>query len=276
MSVAIIKRWILGIIICMNVFLGMSSLAAVHNTSKFRIEPGSYAFGSLYRLHIPTSATDLIVQMEMQRYVRIIRAINGPIIPSALCIHLKFNVDDTPTAAKINLYSNGQYKITEIGIDSSSEWYPALKKLVEMLCKKYIVVQDYKIKGGYVAKDNTVSIRPLKGCQLITTDAVRIMSLKSRRSSFARRTLVKVAITLTTNNNGKELLTAVASFCTKEGATKADPYSRIKFVKTKKGLKEISRKHIGRSSVWYPGVKKIVEKSVRKYRCFKRAHEKIS
>jgi len=81
----------------------------------------------------------------------------------------------------------------------------------------------------------------------------------------------------TDGKNNKPMLTATATFQPgKNHSIDPQAQSVIIFAVTKKGLREIERKHINtRYMFWYSSTKKAVERSVRQYFTLKRIHKKI-
>lgn len=74
--------------------------------------------------------------------------------------------------------------------------------------------------------------------------------------------------------NNRKKIYALAKFYIKEAATEDDARSVIRFCLTKGALKVISMQNVKRSSIWYPGVKEIVKRSIKKYIIFERLHKK--
>ena len=281
MAMPTVKKFTVLVMGCLFIFLYSPLLIASHQSSEIRIESGSCQFDSSYALHVPSAPSDLIVKLDASRGMNVVSCIDGPICPTALEMHLEFAIDGTQRVVKISPRDNGHYKITGMHhISSSSIWAPAIKELVKRVSTEYYTVEDRKREKRQRARHHpkasrstsfpSFQIKPLSNCKLKTIFAARIMSLKTRFSPYPRRVLVDVSL----ERKNKELM-AVATFRTKQRASTDDLLSVIEFVQTKNSLKEISRKNIERSSVWYTAVKKVVEKSVRQYLRFMSMHKKM-
>lgn len=265
------------LVACFTVLLNSSFLGALDH-SDVRIEPGGFSFKASFKLHHTFS--DLVVKLTASRGTRMAMCVNGPIHPLALVIDLQCTIDGKQRAMQIVPQGHKRHKFYEMSVSRSSSWYSTIRKLAKKAASRYYSASNdipQKLKS-YISKkssSHSAQIKNLSGCTLNTVDAVRIMSLRSQVGSrFPRRVLVRGSIYPVRDGKGREELIAVATFNTQEAATDDDPKSIVKFVYTKNRLKEISRKHLGRSSIWYWGVKKIIKENIRKYLKFRRIYER--
>ena len=171
-------------------------------------------------------------------------------------------------------------------VPQSSKWHGVLKKFGKKIALKYYAADhaDIPLKPKQLKLHQSalamMQIKPLPHSKF---EASYTVHNTSQHAHSLKRIRVHVSIITDYNKKGKKELIGLATFYIREIhavqlCAKAAPVSIsksiIKFVHTKSGLQEISKKHIKRSSVWYLGAKKAVEESLRKYLRFEQVHEK--
>ena len=147
-------------------------------------------------------------------------------------------------------------------------------------------LQIFKTTNKTLIISFPVSCEPIKAMRLNTTPTIGIKPLNNRklhtRADVSKHTthslskVLSVAVFIKPEiYHGEKVLTAKAVFRSKKLITFNEPYSVVKFVLTKHGLKEASRTLFKRSSVWYPAIKKIAQNSIHQYFQFKRYHKHV-
>ena len=282
------NRWLLLVLFCA---LFSNAMYAANPKPKIVIDKGGFSFYSSYKLQILASPgispSELIVNAMARSYTTVAASYSGPIGcgPFRMTVYFPFN-ETTTRITTTELYNKRRERqqaiYREINITPTSIWYSGLNQLLTRLGsqfdpnrhkqKKYSILREPKITSPTIAP---VHIEPLHGCKLDFTYNIRVASRLSMHSSLSEGFLVEVAMEekVVENHGNKKVLVAKAVFCTKRRATISDPKSIIEFIKTKNGLQVISRTNIKRSSLWYPWVKKVVEKSVKRYYRCKSKHE---
>ena len=263
------------LMVVMPFVLFVNILNAADHHPKMVIDKGGFVFESPYKLTISPregiSPSELVVLARAGSNTTITTCYNGPIGPGSSYLGLHFRLNDAASWITTAELRNGQQGIyQEMNITPSSVWYNSLRALLTKFGSQFDPQKHKKKKYSILQRPKTlpiVHVAPLPGCTLHTTYSMRIVSRLSQRSSLAERVVVRVVIeeNMSKGHQDKTALTIKAIFCTKRHATIDDPKSMIKYIYTKKGLSEISRENIKRSSLWYPWVKKIIKKSVRRY-----------
>lgn len=252
---------------------------AEHGSKKSLIMEGSYDFHASYKLSLPSLPSKLIVKMKMFRGMNCTRALHGKIIsPDDTSVYLECIINDHPSVIEIQLPLSGKYKITKMDIPSSSVWHTALQELAKRVGKYYAVKEKKTSEEKCCSKTHfpsSIRIKPLRRYAFSAQDAVAFPHWLFH-PQLPRTISVSITIDSITNSKGKKVLTVIASFYKKERPFDTDLRSTIKFVKTKNGLREISRKRISQSSMLYENVKKIVKKNMKQYLRFKKIHKKIA
>ena len=274
---------VLACVIAKCIFFSVtSSLMAQPLPPHVFIIQGGYSFETSVELRDPSSREGLVVELRAERETRAAMCVNGPIFPTAFAIYaycpVKGKIRSVTTFVPHRKEKNCFLKTD---VPASSKWRQVLINLVKHAACVYGVADAVDIPK--LPKQHTpgrsslrsIQIRPLHSCTLQTTDAVCNSSLPhSRYSPFPRRVLVEVFISSTLDKKGRNAIAAVAKFYTKESATSDDARSVLQFLQTKDGLKLTSMLHIKRSSIWYPGVKEVVRRGIKKYLRFKQIHKR--
>src|SRR5207249_2362475 len=107
-------------------------------------------------------------------------------------------------------------------------------------------------------------IKALSHSTLDTVYSLHVKNYSSENTSLSPRIVVAITTGLEVLNN-KEFVIATATFRTQKEAKTWDPESKIKFIRTKNGLREIERTNIEPSSIWYQSIKTISERSISKF-----------
>lgn len=259
-----------------HIFCHAPFLSAAHKPLKAFIERGSYEFKASYTLHTPLSASDLIINVDILRTTIPASLPGGLMCPEPIRIYLIFTLNNVPTTIEIHPQSNGKHTIIGIDALSSSVWHPELKKLAQKIGSKYYIAENPKKKIPHAIRNPSktflssyLSIKPLQSYTLDTIDAIRFPP-HLFHSHLPKSASVKVSIKVM-----KKRLIAIATYHTKNWATGKTSSSKITFIKTKNGIKEIAKKHIKCGQICYPHIKKITKKSMRQYIRFKQIHKKI-
>ena len=249
------------------IHIGVSSTAllSVKQNSPIEIFTGGYTFHSSYKLHIPASvvapSSDLIVDVYATRST----CCRGRVIyPGLYQVGLQFTVDGV--SGMLEAYpKNGHYEIKKTKMSRSSIWYPALKKVLNRVVHYDAALQSKEMCYPHTNQPKRsfpYHTRALPGGKLHTS-----YFLRKNSSSIPQAITVDFVteLEITKAHTDKPCLTTVATVYAKKGSlTKGSPIqATIKFVETEKGLQEVSRKHIQRSSKWYSSIKKIAKKNSR-------------
>jgi len=285
------NKWLVLVLLCS---LFSNATYATSHTPKIVIDKGGFSFYSSYKLQIPASPgispSELIVNTVARSHTTVAASYNGPIGhgPFSMTVYFPFN-ETTARITTTELHNKRRERrqaiYREINITPASIWYSGLHKLLTRLGsqfdpnrhkqKKYSILREPKIASPTTASH--IHIESLHECKLDLTYNIRVTSRLPTNSSLSEGFLVDVAMeekVVENHGNGK-ILVVKAVFCTKRRATTSDPKAIIEFIKTKKGLQVISRTNIKRSSLWYPWVKKVIEKSVKRYYRCKSKHENM-
>lgn len=275
----IIKKWTRISGIYLAIFLNLACLNASHEAPRIKIyNDGSYTFCAFYKLHTPLPHSDLLVEMIAES-----NEPNGTChdmwMPHMRLMNLRFVLDGSPKRMKIwpqPFEKRNKYGIEGLEIIHSSIWYSAIKKLANDIGTQYYGKQCLTKKThsemNVKQTSSCVYIKPLKNLKLQTRDFVAIYLPSSRLIHMK----VKVDVHLETDQKGRKKIIAIAAFSPYGVRTPRDNYKTIKFVRTKMGLKEPSDKTMKHFSKWYPGIKKVVERSVARYLRFKHRHNNIT
>ena len=256
------------------IFLLFNTAFADNLNSDIYVRPDAYLFTSSYLLHNPSSSSDLSVKLTTSRRAYF-----------AQQVHLCCKVQGKERIIRILPKKNGQCTFLQMTVPQSSKWHGVLKKFGKKIALKYYAadVADTLLKPKQLKLRRSslamMQIKPLSHSKLETSYTVHNTS---QHAHSPKRIRVHVSIITDYNKKGKKELIGVATFYIREihavplcakAVPVSIPKSIIKFEHTKRGLQEISKKHIKRSSVWYLGAKKAVEESVRKYLRFEQVHE---
>lgn len=258
-----------------SIFLTPSHLTAT--TPKIEILTGGYQFSSSYSLQRRSSevhCSDLVVNVVAGRPTGYVRNDSGFIVSGFFIARLSFTLNNKQGILRTSLPVGRP--IRKKHIKSSSKWYPGLKTLLD----RVVACRDkWKRKENYKSEVNTrrsrssrVRIKQLPGSQLKT-----IYSLRTRRNLLSKGPLlwcvwpvhVVTAFEIIDGYGGRPVLTATVSFPRQNDAAILDTSWVIKFVKTKNGFREVVRRNIEHSSVWYPSLKKVAKNSVKLFQRFK-------
>lgn len=261
------------IIVCFPIFLKTPFLTALDN-SNILINTAGFSFKASFMLH--HSSSDLIVKLKASHLGRKISlGANGPILAVGLGVDLHCTIDGKKRVTRIVRHGSRHYKFYKMDVPKSSVWYSTIKKLAKRAATKYDNAYSIALlqkSKSYVSKKHSsqaIQIKARPGCSLKIVNCLRTMSLGSRGCLYPQRVLVSVSIHSMPRN--KEELLAIASL--RESRAGA-PKSVLKFVYKKNRLKQISRKHLGESSIWISGIKEAIKRNIKTYRTFKRIFER--
>jgi hypothetical protein len=267
--------------------LSLTGISLQARAPKIEIVTGGYDFYTSYKVHSLSSLgikpSNLVVNVISGPMMSIAKRIDGKVAAGAFRTKLNFFVDHIPAKLETQYFGEKKKEILSVNIKPSSEWYPGIKKVREKVLDKYYPAFKPKKKKQQPVKEkksrssSPFRVKALKGSKLNSIYSLHIKSPLAAKSPLSPRVIVAVTTNVEAleNYHNKKMLTMTATFCTKKGATLDSPLSRIKFVITKKGIREIERKNVPTSSIWYPWVKRVCHRSAKKFTKLNEIHTKM-
>lgn len=278
MILSTLKKKLLNISISIFFFTTTLTLHAAKNSppsNKFTIEHEGHWFYTTYNLSIPQHPFALTVEMVAGNTPTTtgIAKIPGPITPGPFGVW--WNVYKSNKTIQKLTFCPARYgnKINNLEESLEPHWHATFKLLATKVAPPYFLLgknerQKHNLKNLSLISPSS-DIKPLPTCKLETRDYIYNTAHAFSYMPNANGIHVKVSTQIEKDQKGKKRLTSVATFSLKN---KMSSLSSIKFIVTKKGLKGSSKKHISRSSPWYPAIKKSVRANLKKYRAFAQTH----
>lgn len=269
------KKLVLLTIIPLVICFYSHPLVATHKPPRlFIYDYGGYIFTAFYNLQTPSEPSGLLVKMLAEYNLKHSVCGDRMWLPQMRFLELRFTLNGSQKKVEIWQVDDGDYKVVGLDTITTSIWYHAIKKIAENLGTQCYGSHQQRIKSSPTKHGKmpsaSVHIKPLKNRKLHATYDLDIRSSRSRQKPVT----VDVDVHVETYQ-GKKMIVASATFCDKGVALVQEDYASIKFVNTKRGLKEIAKERVTHASIWYPWVKKVVQKSVNRYLRFKRRHNYV-
>ncbi len=244
---------------------------------RITIDRAGDIFISSYKLHNSSdpSKPDLTIKVTAERKtVILMSAVESTMWPGEM--HLRVESVTKGTPRTVEAWEKGKRGrilwITNTHNMRRSPWYPAVIKVLKRARQHFINDPKVVIQGRKPSKKKSASIHiaPLSDGQLITSFG---LSRSLRVPLFWR--VIRVDISSQYERlekyGNQKMLTAIATFDNSKKIGTRIP-ARIKFVKTKDGIKEIERTNVSRDSLWHPWIEKVVQESLVKYNKYNKQH----
>lgn len=232
-----------------------------------------YLFTSSYNLHALSESNDLQVDMISEYNMKNSIYKDHPWFMKIHYLQLKFEFEGSQKTVKIFKTFDKGYEIKGLDAIQQSIWYPALVKIAENIgqncCGKNVKNSTVCSKQLNNTTSNLIDIQSLQNYKLHST-----CDLDSHRKKIENPKRLNIDVK-EEMYLGKKTVIATVTFQKKKSHI-SQSTSFMKFVKTKNGLKAISLVGTKRSSIWYPTIKKEVQKSISRYLKLKRTHNKVT
>ncbi len=237
---------------------GVHSLHAKHEMPKVTVRPAGYHFSTSYIIHSlsHTEVPPLEVQLWMGRSSSVAFGPkpnhSGDVVAAPFRGELSCTIDGKEANIEFWQAKHNKLKIQKKHIDATSMWYAPLEAMVRSFWR-------YK---GKAPSRSLFRIEPRPTCEMQATYSL------DPTSSASSYPAIHVHITIT-SAHGKPTITA--TFYPHKNQSGSHPQSRLQYVATKHGIREVIRKHIDkRHQGWCGPVKRAAEKSLKQYFAFKK------
>jgi hypothetical protein len=271
-----IKKALLAAVACCTILISQASLHAANGDPEVVVHNGGYEFYTSYKIHLPSSSSlkphNLVVETKTGRYTEVAHDYFSPIARGRFNARLNFSLDGVQKTIEVVCFGKKKH-MTDKSISSSSPWYPVIKQILNKITTQYHARSDKNRAKSSQKSKTAPCLRALPNSKLTSSYSLNIKNY-SANSNLSPSVFVN-ATTALENYKGKDRLIVTTTFCTKKFAKLTDPHSKIKFLITKEGMREIESENIEPTSLWYEPVKKAAVKSAKKFVKLRAIHESI-
>ena len=243
---------------------------------KVVIHQGIYEFQADYLLSARDLKRPVLVHVNLGAHVNVLhRCVGSPIVPGRFSVRLQVNENKKKGLFEIVPTYTGSLRFFNFQNAALMDQKALFEAFGASLCEKFLPL-DERVRGRNIYTSiasekahmgiKTYS-RPLfKACYQL-----RIIPRVSKHALSSKTQYVFVDTFLKKRKKGKPIL--VSKIKLDQEGHRRSRYSKILFLHTSHGLKEISSKRL--QHYWLPWVKLLAKRNAHHYRLFYNMHEKI-
>lgn len=267
-----------------------SPASCVKSQKGIGIYEGGYKFHTSYKISPPAATRDLGSHI-------VVKLTQGPELCSTKAEFVKNKSPEFLASAEFKLKNLLAHVQTGTGfikskkksnIPEKSKWIPAIKQLFNTVVKRYHIEsvrsrapknwrpywkKHCKDKYSF-EKSPAFNIQAQPHCKLHTR---YLLKAKSYPSRYPKNVIMDVStqFEVISQIGPEKVLAVTVAYYSQKHPKLIDPVSVVKFVQKKGDFKVIFKKNIKKSCIWYPKVKTIVKKSVKRFARLKALHNSM-